>query len=132
MRRKLLFTISLLLTIHVVGSWVLAAGRAVWSAKAAETSVSAMVVRSVPTAPVFPRYYPLMAHRLIHALQSPTPEDAILPSGRIIIVTWVVWLLAVVTICFVGLWLYRGSPLRSKKRGFEALSPSEPPSPKTT
>ena len=138
MRRKLLYLVSVGVAIHVVGSWVLAAGWAIWFAMGLGLSVPITLIRFVSTAPFVPNHYSVMSYYLTQAINDPQYEGVAFPLGPIIIATWAAWLLAVASICFVGFRLYRGGslrrqgvPLRSKKRGFEAVSVSEPPPPKS-
>jgi len=121
MKRKILFLIGLVASIHVVGSWILAAGAALWVQKFAGATQGALLEK-VATAPFFPIHYLAMG-RLLQGFSLREP------FGGIIVGTWVAWLLTVVAICFVGFRLYRrDTPRGSKKRGFEAVAATEPPS----
>lgn len=121
MKRKILFLIALVASIHVAGSWILAAGAAIWVEKFTGPTQGAMLEK-VATAPFYPMHYLAMG-RLLQGFSFREP------FGGIIVSAWAVWLLAVVTICFVGFRLYRrGISRGSKKRGFEAVAPTEPPS----
>ena len=136
MRRKLLFLISLAITIHVIGSWMLAAGWAIWFAEGTGTSMPVALYHFVPPAAFIPRQYPVMTDFLTQAVHDSPPYDGVaFPLGSIIIVTWVAWLLTVVSICLIGFRLYRrastpgqGMQLVRRKRGFEAVAATEPPS----